>query len=63
MEIAEIELSMNLSRKLQHRLMQDAIRKTLWELKAREVILPATIIQTSDSLFPQATVLVGEMMG
>lgn len=63
MEIAEIELSMNLSRKLQRRLMQDAIRKTLLELKAREVILPATIIQTPDSLFPQATVLVGEMMG
>lgn len=45
MEIAEIGLSMNLSRKLQRKLVQDAIRKTLRELKTREVILPATSIQ------------------
>lgn len=63
MEIAEIESSMNLSRKLQPKLVQDAIRKTLWQLKPREVILPATSIQTPDFLFPQATVLVGEVMG
>lgn len=42
MEIAEIELSTNLSRKLQHELVWDAIRKTLWKLKRNEVILAAT---------------------
>lgn len=63
MEIAEIELRMNLSSKLRHKLVQDAIRKTLWALRAREVSLPATSIQSPDSLLPQATVLVGEVMG
>lgn len=52
MEIVEIELSVNLSRKLQCKLVQDAIRKTLRELKTREVILPATAIQTLDSFDP-----------
>lgn len=56
MEIAEIELSMNLSRKLQHKLVRDVIRKTLRELEAREVILPATSVQTPDFLIPQAIV-------